>query len=61
MPEQVQLSELSMEERAARDAADLNTDHVYHDTVREYHDAREAALAVAAATEAVAVEDDNPE
>ncbi len=61
MSEQVQLSGLTVEERAARDAQDLDTEYVYHDTVREYHDGREAALAVAAAAEAVAVEDDNPE
>ncbi len=60
MSEQVQLSDLSVEERAARDAADLDTEYVYHDTVREYREGREAALAVAAAAEAVAVEDDNP-
>ncbi len=61
MPEQIQLSGLSVEERAVRDAADLDTEYVYHDTVREYHDGREVALAVAAAAEAVAVEDDEPE
>ncbi len=45
--EQVQLSDLTLEERARRDGAEIDVDHVYHDEVTEYHDARAAALAAA--------------
>ncbi len=57
--EQVRLSELTLEERAARDGAEVDVEHVYHDEVTEFHEAREAAQAVAAA--AAAAEGDDGE
>lgn len=42
--EQVQLSQLSLEERARRDGAELGVDHVYHEEIADYHVTRAVAL-----------------
>ncbi len=44
MPEQVQLSELTLEERARRDGAEIDVDHVYHEEIAEFHVTRAVAL-----------------
>ncbi len=42
--EQVQLSQLSVEERAKLDGADLDVEYVYHEDIAEYHVTRAVAL-----------------
>ena len=42
--EQVQLSDLTLEERARRDGAEIDVDHVYHKEITDFHIARAVAL-----------------